>query len=570
MTETLSCDIAIIGSGLAGMRAAIAGAMASKEKLRIGVFSKVQAMRSHSVSAEGGTAAVLYPQEGDSIESHVYDTVKGSDFLADQNAAERFCTMVPQEIFLLEHWGMPWSRRPDGRIAQRAFGAMSYDRACFAGDRVGFYEMQTLYDTCLRHESIHFYDEWQVTSILVESGEFRGLTAIDLKSGNFYAIKAKAGIIATGGAGRMFSFATYAHSSTPEGLAMAYRVGIPIKDMEFVQFHPTGMIPSGILITEASRGEGGFLINKNGERFMAKYAPNKLDLASRDVVSRGMITEINEGRGYSGPDGLDYLHLDLRPLGEEKIKERLGGIREITMKFLQLDPISEPIPVRPVCHYMMGGVDTNIEGATRLPGLWSAGEAACVSMNGANRLGSNSTGECLVWGRITGEAAAGYSAQHDLKETPAGQVQAEEKRIFDKILRGHGSENPYEIRHKIQRIMDQDLYIYRTEEGMKRALSALRELRKRAHYGIQDQNKEYNTNLTNTLEFEGLFDIAEVTILGALERQESRGSHARLDYPKRDDAKFMQHTLAFYTSEGPRIEYAPVTVTKYKPEERKY
>lgn len=570
MTETLTCDIAIIGSGLAGMRAAIAAAQSSKEKLHIAVFTKVQAMRSHSVSAEGGTAAVLYPQEGDSIESHTYDTVKGSDFLGDQDAAELFCKLVPEEIYLLEHWGMPWSRRPDGRIAQRAFGAMSYDRACFAADRVGFYEMQTLYDTCLRHESIHFYEEWYVTSLLVESGEFRGLTAIELKSGDYYSVKAKAGIIATGGSGRMYSFATYAHSSTPEGLAMAYRVGIPIKDMEFIQFHPSGLIPSGILITEASRGEGGYLINKNGERFMSRYAPKALDLASRDVVSRGMMTEINEGRGYPSPDGLDYLYLDLRHLGEEKIKERLGGIREITMKFIQLDPITEPIPVRPVCHYTMGGVDTDLEGATRVRGLWAAGEAACVSLNGANRLGSNSTGECLVWGRITGEHAATYAGENDWKETPQNQVQAEEKRIYNQILHGHGTENPYEIKREIQHIMDQDMYIYRSEEGMKRALSALRELRRRAKYGIQDRNKEYNTNLTNTLEFEGMFDIAEVTILSALERLESRGSHARLDYPKRDDSKFMQHTLALYTVDGPRIEYSPVRITRFKPVERKY
>ena len=393
MTDTIEHDVIIVGSGLAGLRAAIEAAKTSR-KLSIAVISKVQVMRSHSVSAEGGTAAVLYEEEGDNLELHAYDTVKGSDFLADQDTVERLVNTIPGEIYQLEHWGMPWSRREDGRVAQRPFGGYSFPRATFAQDKVGFYLVQTLYDTALKYDNIHFYNEWYVTSILYDDHQFRGLTAIEIPSGNFNIFKAKACVIASGGAGRIYSFATYALSSTPDGLDMAYRAGLALKDMEFVQFHPTGILPSGILITEGARGEGGYLINKDGDRFMQKYAPNKLELASRDVVSRGMIREILEGRGFRDEaTEMNHLLLDLRHIGAETIKERLAGIREITMKFSGLDPIDEPIPVRPVCHYMMGGIHVNIDGASEMQGLWSAGEAACVSINGANRLGANSTGE---------------------------------------------------------------------------------------------------------------------------------------------------------------------------------
>ncbi|MEO9363357.1 MAG: FAD-binding protein, partial [Nitrososphaera sp.] len=404
MVDTISHDILIIGSGLAGLRAAIAAA-ATDKSLSIGVISKVQVMRSHSVSAEGGTAAVLYEEEGDNQESHVYDTVKGSDFLADQDVAERLVRNMPFEVYQLDHWGMPWSRRKDGRIAQRKFGGYSFPRATFAQDKVGFYEMQTLYDTCLKHDNIHFYNEWFCTSILRDSA-FQGITAIEIKTGTFTIFKAPAGIICTGGAGRIYSFSTYAFSSTPDGIDMAFRAGLAMKDMEFVQFHPTGIMPSGILITEGARGEGGYLINNKGERFMSKYAPGKMELAPRDVVSRSMIREIQEGRGFKHETGFDCLKLDLTHLGGERIKEVLAGIREIGIKFSGVDIIDEPIEVRPVCHYMMGGIHANIDGATELPGLWTAGEAACNSTHGANRLGANSTSECIVWGRITGELAA--------------------------------------------------------------------------------------------------------------------------------------------------------------------
>jgi succinate dehydrogenase flavoprotein subunit len=571
VTETLSYDVVIVGSGIAGLRAAIEAARLSKGRCSVAVLTKVQAMRSHSVSAEGGTAAVLYPDKGDTLESHIYDTIKGSDFLADQDAVEFFVNAMPAEIYMLEHWGMPWSRTDDGRIAQRNFGGYSFPRATFAADRVGFFEMQTLYDTTRKFESIHFFQEWYVTSLIVDSGGFRGVTAIDLKTGQFHVFNAKAGIIATGGAGRLYKFATYGYSSTPDGLSLAYRAGGPIEDMEFVQFHPTGLIPSGVLITEGARGDGAVLINSKGERFMKKYAPEKMDLASRDVVSRAMITEIQEGRGLTDPvSGMDYLLLDLRHLGGEKIKERLSGIREIAIKFKDIDPIDEPLPIRPVCHYTMGGIRTNMKAETTIAGLWAAGEAACVSINGANRLGANSTAECLVFGAKAGANAAQYALEqptHDLDKQP---VTAEEKRLFDGILHGKGGENPYEVHNEVQAIMDKYAYVYRTGEGLGEGLKQLREVHKRSFRHVDDQAKEYNTNFINVLELEAMFEVAEIVLAGGLARTESRGAHSRIDYPKRDDANWLKHTLCYYTPDGPRIDYAPVTITRYTPTERHY
>jgi succinate dehydrogenase / fumarate reductase, flavoprotein subunit len=569
MAERLSQDLVIIGSGIAGLRAAIEASRVS-ETLRIGVVTKVQAMRSHSVSAEGGTAAVLYPELGDSFESHMFDTVKGSDYLADQDAVERFVKAMPAEIYQLEHWGLPWSRRADGRIAQRDFGGYSYPRATFAEDKVGFHEMQTLYDTCTRYPNITFYQEWFVTSLLVEEGEFRGITAIEMRTGDLVAISAKAGIIATGGAGRLFSFATYGHSSTPDGMAMAMKAGLPLKDMEFFQFHPSGLLPSGILITEAARAEGGVLLNRDGERFMKRYAPSKLELASRDVVSRAMMTEIEAGRGMVDATGQTYLDLDLTAIGADKIKERLGGIREISMKFRGIDPIERPLPVRPVCHYTMGGIDVDIDGATRIAGLWAAGEAACVSINGANRLGANSTAECLVWGRITGEAAAKLALGRP--STPPGdeQITREEKHIFDEVFHGKGGTNPYEVRDELQSTMEKNAFVFRTGEGLAEAIRAVRRLRSEDYLHCDDTSRRYNTNLTNVLEVESMLLAAEAFLVGALARTESRGAHFRRDFPARDDANWLKHTLAYRTEEGVRLDYSPVRVTKYRPAERTY
>jgi succinate dehydrogenase / fumarate reductase flavoprotein subunit len=571
LTDTISYDILIIGSGIAGLRAAIAAA-ATNKNLNIALISKVQVMRSHSVSAEGGTAAVLFEEEGDNLESHIYDTIKGSDFLADQDVVERLVSNMPYEIYQLDHWGMPWSRTGSGRIDPRWFGGYSFPRATYAQDKVGFFEMQTLYDTCLKYDdNIHFYNEWFCTAILSDENNFRGVTAIEMKSGNFVKFRAPSGIICTGGAGRIYSFSTYAYSSTPDGLDMAYRAGLALKDMEFVQFHPTGILPSGILITEGARGEGGYLINNQGERFMKKYAPKTLELASRDVVSRAMIREIQEGRGFKHESGVDCLKIDLTHLGAERIREHLGGIREIGIKFSGIDIINEPIEIRPVCHYMMGGIHTNIDGATEMNGLWAAGEAACNSTHGANRLGANSTGECLVWGTITGKLAAQYAIDHkSALAIPEHQIIEEEKRIYDEIFRGKGEVNPYEVRKELTDAMDAKAHVFRNEQGLLEGLKKVRDLKALAWKHVDDQEKEYNTNYINVMEIDSMLRTAEIVLVGALNRHESRGAHARTDYLNRDDINFLKHTLAYYAIEGPKMAWHPVTLTRYAPVERKY
>ncbi len=565
-------DVLILGSGLAGLRAAVEAARVSNDELDIAIISRVQLMRSHSVCAEGGTAAVMHPEEGDSFELHAWDTVRGSDFLADQDVVKLFVEECPKEILQLDHWGIPWSRRPDGRINQRPFGGHSFDRATFAEDKTGFFEMHTLYDTLQKYAHVTRYDECYVTSILMDNGVFQGLTAWDLTTGEFFLIRGKALVIAAGGACRMFGFTTYSLTATGDGMAMAYRAGTPLKDMEFVQFHPTGLIPSGILITEAARGEGGYLINNKGERFMERYAPSKMETAPRDIVSRAETTEILEGRGFEGPDGLDYVHLDLRHLGAQRINERLPLIREVAIKFAFIDPIEQPIPIRPAAHYFMGGIHTNIDGATPVEGIWAAGEAACGSLHGANRLGANSTAECLVWGRITGEKAARYAmGQKSLPPAPQQKVQEEEKRLFERIGRGDGSEDVYIIRTELQRTLDHNAAVYRNGPDMEEALKKVRELKGRIeHVKVEDESRIYNTNLLAVLEAINLIDLAEVIVAGGLARTESRGAHSRRDFTERDDVNWGKHTLARYTPEGPRLDYIPVSVTMWQPVERKY
>jgi len=570
MVESLDYDLIICGSGLAGLRAAIAAAQ-KNSKLKIAVVSKVQVMRSHSVSAEGGTAAVLFEDEGDTIESHIYDTVKGSDFLADQDVVERLCNEMPKQIYQLERWGMPWSRRKDGRVDQRGFGGYSFPRATYASDKVGFFEMQTLYDTCQKYDNIEYLNEWFVTSIIHDGQRFMGVTAIELSNGTFYQIKGKALIIATGGAGRLYSFSTYAYSSTPDGLDMAFRAGLALKDMEFVQFHPTGILPSGILITEGARGEGGYLLNNKNERFMKKYAPSQMELAPRDIVSRAVMTEINEGCGFKHETGVDCVKLDLRHIGDETIKEKLGGIREISIKFSGVDPADEVLDIRPVCHYMMGGIHSNIDGATELQGVWAAGEAACNSAHGSNRLGANSTSECIVWGNITGTLAAEYIEKGvPSSPWPHHIVTAEETRIYDRIFRGSGSANPYEIRQDLTDIMDEKAHVYRNEKNLVEGLKKLRQLRDETWKHVDDKAKEYNTNFSNVMELDSMFRTAEIVLVGAINRKESRGAHARTDYPKRDDANFLHHTLAYFDPKEPIMKTHPVTITNYQPVERKY
>jgi len=568
----LTHDVVVLGSGLAGLRAAIEAARVGEGDLDIAIVSKVQLMRSHSVCAEGGTAAVMRPEEGDSLKLHAWDTVRGSDFLADQDVVKLFVEECPKEITQLDHWGIPWSRRPDGRINQRPFGGHSFDRATFAEDKTGFFEMHTLYDRLQKYAWVHRYDECYVSSILIDNGVFQGITVWDITSGEFFLIRAKALVIASGGGCRMYGFTTYSLTATGDGLAMAYRAGLPLKDMEFVQFHPTGLVPPGILVTEGARGEGGYLVNNKGERFMEKYAPSKMETAPRDIVSRSEMTEILEGRGFSRPDGLDYVHLDLRHLGADKINERLPLIREVAIKFAFIDPIDKPIPTRPAAHYFMGGIHTDIDGATPVEGIWAAGEAGCESLHGANRLGSNSTAECLVWGKITGEKAARYAmAQKSLAPAPQQKVQQEEKRLFEQIGRGDGSEDVYAIRLELQRMMDHNVGVYRNGPHLEEALKKVKELKKRMqHVKVKDDSQIYNTNLLGIAETINLIDLAEVIVAGGLARTESRGAHSRTDFPNRDDLNWTKHTLAYYTAAGPRLEYIPVTITMWQPVERKY
>ena len=563
-------DVIVLGSGLAGLRATIEAAR--NPEADVAIISKVQLMRSHSVCAEGGTAAVIHPEEGDSFELHAWDTVRGADFLCDQDVVTRFVEEMPKEILLLEHWGIPWSRRPDGRIAQRPFGGHTFNRAVFAADKTGFFEMQTLYDTLQKYDNVSRYDECYVSSILTKDNVFCGVTVWDLTSGEFFLIQGKALIIATGGACRMFGFTTYSLTATGDGLAMAYRAGLPIKDLEFVQFHPTGLVPSGILITEAARGEGGYLLNSKGERFMEKYAPAKMEVAPRDIVSRSEITEIEEGRGFPEPNGLDYVHIDLRHLGADKINERLPMIREVAIKFNFIDPIYEPIPIRPAAHYFMGGLHTDIDGATPIEGIWAAGEAACESLHGANRLGSNSTAECLVWGRITGAKAASYiSKQRALPPAPKeATLKNEEARVFDRFS-STGKESSYALRRELQKTMDSHVGVYRTGQDLEAALSQIGEMKQRLpDVKVKDRGRVYNTDLLSALETDNLLDLAEVIVAGALARTESRGAHSRRDFPQRDDINWLTHTLACYSPSGPRLDYIPVNITTWLPVERKY
>lgn len=568
--EHYNHDILIIGAGAAGIRAAIA-ASETNPKLNIALASKVYPMRSHTVSAEGGMAAVL--KDYDNLDLHAYDTIKGSDFLADQDAVEYFVQQAPRETIQLEHWGCPFSRDPDGKISARAFGGMSVKRTLFATDKIGFHLLHTLFQTSLKYANIHRYDEYLATSLLVENNRVHGATTINIRNGELVTILAKATIIATGGCGRTFQFTTNGWIKTGDGMSLAYQAGVPLKDMEMVQYHPTLLPNTGILITEAARGEGGHLLNKNGERFLQRYVPGKMELGPRDILSRSEMTEINEGRAFDGPYG-SYLHLDLTHLGEKVIDEKLPFVKELAERYLGIDPVHEPIPVRPGQHYMMGGVHTDIHGFTGLAGLYAAGEAACVSMNGANRLGSNSLTECLVFGAAAGKAAAEYAMKQPAPSygNPLSILAAEEEsRIYDGVLKHEQGERISTLRVEMQKSMEKYVGIYRDENSLIQACKIISDLKKRAeNITVEDKDRVFNTDLVSALELGFMLDAAEAIAYSAVPRRESRGAHSRTDYPKRDDLIFLKHTLAYRGISEPRIDYMPVTITRWKPEARVY
>jgi len=574
-----SHDVVIVGGGGAGLRAAIAVAEADP-RLSVAVVSKVYPMRSHTVSAEGGAAAAI--RADDSLDEHAYDTVSGGDWLCDQDAVEAFVVEAPRELLRLEHWGCPWSREEDGRIAVRPFGGMKKMRTWFAADKTGFHLLHTLFQTTLKYPSVVRYDEWHVTRLLVDDGRVCGVVALELMSGRIEAIMGKAVILATGGCGRVFPFTTNAAIKTGDGMALAYQAGAPLKDMEFVQYHPTGLPFTGILITEAARAEGGWLVNKDGYRYLQDYnlgqpAPGpvlrSMELGPRDRLSQAFVKEVEKGRTVDTPYG-PVVYLDLRHLGAELIDAKLPFVRELCTRYENLDPVHEMIPVRPVVHYMMGGVHTDIHGATSLPGLYAAGEVACVSINGANRLGSNSLPELLVFGARAGAAAADQVATSPPVGPAAAAQAADEQRRLEHALTGraNGGERLATIRTRMRDIMEDSAGIYRDGDTLSKAVEQLRDLRERAAAAaIDDSSRTFNTELTSALELTGMLDLAEAIVHSALHREESRGAHQRTDFPARDDQRFLAHSLAYREPDGtPRVEHVPVTITRWPPGERVY
>ncbi|HTW76617.1 MAG TPA: FAD-binding protein [Thermoplasmata archaeon] len=556
-------EVVVVGAGLAGQRAALAAVQAGRD---VAIVSKLHPLRSHSGAAQGGINAAVGKE--DSVETHIYDTVKGSDYLGDQDAIEFFCTEAGPTVVEMEHFGTIFSRAPDGSLARRAFGGAGFPRTIYAADRTGLALLQGLWER-LGTEEFTLYEEWDLTKIVVRDGRVRGIVAFDRKRGDFEGIAAPSVVIATGPFGRVYGRTTNAHSCTGDGVAAAYDAGALLKDLEFVQFHPTALLESGILITEGARGEGGILKNAAGERFMSRYAPHVLELASRDVVSRAIVTEVAEGRGFPGPYG-PYVHLELMHLGKEKIESRLQEIVDYSRIFAGIDPITQPIPVYPGQHYMMGGVGTNSRGETNLPGLFAAGEAACVSIHGANRLGGNSLLETLVFGKQAGLAAAAHATGAPRAEVAAADVDAAQAPLRAWAARKDG-EDPSALRTELQQTMERYVGIYRNEADLLEGLKRVRAVKARfENVRIVDQSKVYNINLTDALEVGHLIELAEVIVVGAYARTESRGAHARTDYPKRDDAHWMKHTMARKTPEGPNLSYTPVTYTRWEPKERVY
>ena len=575
---TPSHDVVLVGGGGAGLRAAIAIAE-TNPRLTVGVVSKVYPMRSHTVSAEGGAAGAIAPD--DSLDEHAYDTISGGDWLCDQDAVESFVKEAPQELLRLEHWGCPWSREPDGRIAVRPFGGMKKMRTWFAADKTGFHMLHTLFQTSLKFTSVVRYDEWFVTRLLVDDGRVQGVVAIDLQSGKIEAITARAVILCTGGCGRVFPFTTNAAIKNGDGMALAYRAGAPLKDMEFVQYHPTGLPFTGILITEAARAEGGYLINKDGYRYLQDYDLGKphaqpvfrsMELGPRDRLSQAFMKELEKGRTIETPYG-DVVHLDLRHLGEKKIDTKIPFVRELCLKYQNLDPVKDLIPVRPVVHYMMGGIHTDINGATPLPGLYAAGEAACVSINGANRLGSNSLPELLVFGARAGVAAAEYASRAlDINPRVVAQKTDEHRRLEHDLLNKKGRERLADLRDAMQKTMEASAGIYRNGASLAGGVAEMRRLQERSEdIAIEDRSRTFNTERVAALELAFMLDVAEAMVNAAARREESRGAHQRTDFPRRDDQRFLAHSMVYRDADGStRVEYLPVTITRWPPAERVY
>jgi len=577
--ETIRADVAIIGAGGAGLRAAIAIAQEAPS-VSIALISKVYPMRSHTCAAEGGAAGVIKPD--DSLDQHFEDTVGGGDWLSDQDAVDYFIREAPRELLQLEHWGCPWSREPDGSVAVRPFGGMKKQRTWFAADKSGFHILHTLFQTSMQFESIRRYDEFYATELLVNDGRCVGLTAIEMRSGQLRAFEARAVIIAGGGAGRIFPFTTNGAIKTGDGMALAYRAGVPLKDMEFVQYHPTGLPSTGTLLTEACRGEGGVLLNKNGRRFLQDYGMGPetplgkpvlktMELGPRDRVSQAFWQEQKKGNMVPTQWG-DCMLLDMRHLGEQKIDERLPLVRDMSISYMGVDPVKDPVPVRPVVHYMMGGIDTDIRAATPLPGLFAAGECACVSINGANRLGSNSLTELLVFGH-----RAARSALESLGAAPAGAgagklAEAAQGRLRELMQRTGGSETVAGLRKEMMHTMEEHAGIYRSGEGLEAACATLADLRARyRRLELHDKTNVYNTDLLQALELGSMLDCAEAVTQSAMARRESRGAHQRLDHPERDDGKFLRHSLATYRGiDAPDIGYRDVVITRSQPGVRDY